>query len=158
MGQGKSMLEHNWQITEGGRLISFKQYLEDTVRDHISTHLMANELEDTLAAATAPDAQWTDVVDYIAPIAGYVLSEAVETDRELYNELVTSLKDAFVQLRDKSLRAPQADKVFELDRYHVDFIDDLDNLIRTLAGGGHEIKCVDSSGKGQYSITIAKTQ
>ncbi|WP_019913187.1 hypothetical protein [Paenibacillus sp. HW567] len=158
MEQRKSMIEMQWQITEGGRLIPFKQYLEDTVQDRISAHLMANELEETLSAAAAPDAQWTDVVDYIAPIAGWVLCEAVETDRELYNELVYSLKNAFVRLRDMLTVERQGEKVFELDRDHVDFLDDLDRFIQTLVGGGCAVKNVNSSGKGQYIITVGKAE
>ncbi|OMD42568.1 hypothetical protein [Paenibacillus odorifer] len=158
MEQRKSMIEMQWQITEDGKLIKFSDYLDDTIQDGISIHYMADQLQETLEAASSPDAQWTDAIDYIAPIAGHILCEAVEVDRELYNELVISLKDAYVRLREKSQEERAADKVFELDRDNVDFIDDLDNLIQTLAGGGCSIKSVNSAGKGQYSITVSETE
>jgi hypothetical protein len=158
MEQRKKMIELQWQITNGGKLIEFVDFLKESVQDGISSHYLADELQETLEAASTPDAQWSDVVDYIAPIAGYILSEAVETDHELYNELVISLKDAYIRLRAKSQEEKAADKVFELDRDNVDFLDDLDNLIQTLAGGGCSIKSVNSVAKGQYSITVSETE
>lgn len=158
MGQRKSMIEMQWQITEDGKAVPFEEYMRGSVMDGISDHVFYDDLLSTLEAGTDPDTQWTDVVDYIAPIAGHILCEAVEVDRELYNELVISLKDAFIKLRAKSQEVRAVDKVFELDRDNFDFLDDLDELIQTLAGGGCSIKSVNSAGKGQYSITVSETE
>lgn len=159
MEQRKRMIEMQWQITEGGRLIPFNEFLNESVQDGISTHYMADDLEATLLAASSPDVEWSDVVDYIAPIAGYILSEAVETDRELYNELVVSLKDAFIKLRAMSQenKTTNNDKVIELDQQEENFQNDLDNLFQLLAGGSYVIKSFDNSVKGQYSITVGES-
>lgn len=158
MEQHKSMIEMQWQITENGKLIQFADFLNESVQDGISTHYLAEEIERTLQAASAPDAHWMDVVDYIAPIAGWVLSEAIEADRELYNKLAISLKDAYVQLRARSLTEQNADKVFTLDRKDEDFLEGLDTLIQTIAEGGCAIKSVVRLGKGQYNITVGAVE
>ncbi|MFF2907675.1 hypothetical protein [Paenibacillus sp. NPDC057934] len=158
MEQCKSMLGTQWQITEKGKLIQFADFLKESVQEGISSHYLADDIEATLDAGSAPDAHWMDVVDYIGPIAGWVLSEAIEVDRELYNKLVISLKDAYVQLRARSLTEQKADKVFTLDRDNVDFLDDLDNLIQILAEGEDAIKSVDRLSKGRYNITVGVTE
>ncbi|WP_342410783.1 hypothetical protein [Paenibacillus sp. FSL R10-2778] len=158
MKQRKSMIEMQWQITEGGKVVPFEEYLRGSVMDGISGHVFYDDLLATLEAGTDPDTQWTDVVDYIAPIAGYILSEALETDRELYNELVISLKDALVKLRATSQENKTTnDKVIELDQQEEAFQDDLDNLFQLLAGGSYVIKSFDNSVKGQYSITVSES-
>ncbi|OME02651.1 hypothetical protein BSK54_10355 [Paenibacillus odorifer] len=159
MEQRKSMIEMQWQITEGGKVVPFEEYLRGSVMDGISDHVFYDDLLATLEAGTDPDTQWTDVVDYIAPIAGYILSEAVETDWELYNELVISLKDALVKLRATSQenKTTNNDKVIELDQQKVAFQDDLDNLFQLLVGGSYVIKSFDNSVKGQYSITVGES-
>lgn len=159
MGQRKSIIEMQWQITEDGKVVLFEEYLKGSVMDGISKHIFYDDLLATLEAGTDPDTQWTDVVNYIAPIAGYILSEAVETDRALYNELVISLIDAFDKLRATSQdnKTANNDKVIELDQQEEDFQDDIDNLFQLLAGGSYVIKSFDNSVKGQYSITVGES-
>jgi formylmethanofuran:tetrahydromethanopterin formyltransferase len=108
----KTMVEMQWQIIEEGRLIPFNEFLKNSVGDGISNHYLAEDLEETLQAATAPDATWTDVIDYISPIAGAILSEAMEVDRELYVELVTTLNAAYVRLRARSTAERNADQEY----------------------------------------------
>ncbi|MEK3736015.1 MULTISPECIES: hypothetical protein [Paenibacillus] len=159
MGQRKSILEMQWQITEGGKVVPFEEYLKGSVMDGISKHIFYDDLLATLEAGTDPDTQWTDVVDYIAPIACYILIEAVETDRELYNELVTSLKEAYVRLRTISNLARDAEEAAErenvLDRQQTpEFFWKFDELIRDLASGDRVIKAFDNQQDGCYKVVV----
>ncbi|ULO05159.1 hypothetical protein H1230_18800 [Paenibacillus sp. 19GGS1-52] len=158
MGQLEKIIDENWKVTVEGMPITFAEFLNEFANDGISKQDFADEIEATLEAAADPDTQWESVIDYIAPIAKEILSESVQVDREIYVELVNSIKYAYTKLRSKTAEERAADTVFELDRGNVDFLDDLDNLIQTLAGGDCAIKTVNSAVKGQYSITVSKTE
>lgn len=83
-------------IHEDGKEISFRQFLEDQSGNGI---IYDDSIQKILNHATADELEWVEVVDYLAPIAGELLSEAVQENKEVYQELVISMQMALDKLK-----------------------------------------------------------
>ncbi|QJD87595.1 hypothetical protein [Cohnella herbarum] len=88
-------------VTLDGKPISFSQFLKDNAGNY---ELYQGYIGKMLEAASGPDFQWSEVDDYVGPIAHEVISEAYEADHEIYQDLVFAIQDAYDRLKDKHLK------------------------------------------------------
>lgn len=142
-------------ITQEGRQIPFGEFLSDQAPND---ELYEGYISDILKVAQDPNVEWVEVIDYVAPIAREVLSEAVQTDVNIYLELVQAISSA----REKLIRLAAAeqgelrnDREYVLDRGKPEFFGQIDGLLHEFARG-RVVKEFDNQPLGCYRVVVGE--
>jgi hypothetical protein len=87
------------RITRDGEVIAYSEYIaEGSIHGLVySKDSKANEILDICSASTT---WWGDVEDYVTPILGELLVDALEWSPEVYKELMSAISSAYGKLKD----------------------------------------------------------
>lgn len=132
--------------------IPFAQFLEDQAG---TGELYTPEIGKMLAAALHPQTEWTEALDYLAPIAREIISEAVQLDdKMIYLQLVTALLDAWQKLCENPNIDKAADRQYTLNPGDPKFPDTLRRLLDDLAYTRTVVKEYSDEHDGSYRIVV----
>lgn len=132
--------------------IPFTQFLEDQAG---TGELYTPEIGEMLAAALHPHTTWTEALDYLAPIAREIISDAVQLDdKKIYLQLVTALRDAWKQLCEHPNWDKAAARHYVLNPADPEFQDNIKRMLDDLAYTRTVVKEYTVEPTGTYRIVV----
>jgi hypothetical protein len=154
----KQMNELVGEITVDGEKISYSDFLIGTS----GTGEIYDEWhEEILKTALHPETFWGDVEDILVPLTGQIMIEAIQTDNQVYSELLTAIKKAYFTLRKiyqeqtrKEQEEFESDREVIIDRDAPDFLSQLDGFLHEISIQGKYIKEFDNQPLGTYRFVI----
>lgn len=147
----KQMKDLVGTITSEGKVIPFSQYLKDMSG---TGALYDSNIGDIInAALSADESQWDAVDDILGPIAHEVLTEAVQTDQQVYLELVTAIKTAHEKLAARHTLEQNADEEFIINEQTTDLFAVIKHMLSQL-NSGRVIKEFTANAHADYRVVI----
>jgi exopolysaccharide biosynthesis predicted pyruvyltransferase EpsI len=117
------------KVTQEGKTISFAQFMDEQGgTSEIFNDYIGKMLE--VACDNFPD--WAEVGDYLVPIAREVLLESAQAeDKDVYVQLVKSIRKAWMQLKEKV----EEDQIVLINENVPDVLHVVEGLVHSLRSG-----------------------
>jgi hypothetical protein len=154
----KRMKEVTPKFTSNNQPMTYSEFLSDSS----GTGEIYDEMhKEVINAASHPETDWLEVDDYLVPLASQILTESIETDKDIYKELVVAIQKAYDKLTirhkeqmEKEQREFEADSHYVLDRDSESFTGELDGFLHEISIKGKYIKSFDNQPLGRYEIVV----
>lgn len=150
----KTIKEVAPKIESEGRVITYLEFLES-----VAGEIFNDTHSDILKAASLPQTEWIDVIEYVAPLTTEVLSIAVETDREVYLELIESIKRAYDKLKSRHNEDEETLIDFDINMTNGHAAERFEKLAEYMRQGWEIERVSDNTaGDGHYYFTLVKQE